>query len=100
MPSKCEGPYRCPGCHTCTPRSRPLTAADEAHIQRALRDDPPIYGPRPLRLVQAEQDTTSYSAPAACTNGYDCDCPRCQQQRATLINTGPKRIRQPWDRAA
>jgi hypothetical protein len=29
-----------------------------------------------------------------------CDCARCQQQRLVLINLGPKKVRQPWERAA
>lgn len=97
MAPKCQGPYRCPGCHNCALERRPLTPADEQRIQRALRNDPPIHGPRPLRLVQADHGHTTYTAPADCTGGYDCDCPRCQTQRSALINAGPKTIRQPWD---
>lgn len=93
----CQGPYRCPGCPACTTRRRPLTAADESRIQRALRNDPSIYGSRPLRLVQTNQEQTSYSAPQACDGSMTCDCPRCQQQRAVLINAGPKLVRQPWE---
>jgi hypothetical protein len=93
----CQGPYRCPGCPTCAVRRRPLTAADEARIQRALRNDPPVHGPRPLRLVQADHEQTTYSAPQACDGSMTCDCPRCQHQRAVLINGGPKIVKQPWD---
>jgi hypothetical protein len=93
----CQGPYRCAGCPACAVTRRSLTAADEARIQRALRHDPPVHGPRPLRLVQAEQGQTIYSAPQTCDGSMTCDCPRCQQQRAVLINAGPKLVRQPWD---
>lgn len=96
MAPRCQGPYHCPGCTHCAVEHRPLTPADEARIQRALRHDPPIYGPRPLRLVQAEQGTTSYTAPDACDASYGCLCPRCQQQRAVLIQHGPKKVKQPW----
>lgn len=97
MAPKCQGPYRCPGCPTCAVDRRPLTPADEARIQRALRNDPPIYGPRPLRLVQTDPEQTTYTAPAICTNEMTCDCERCWQQRAIIINAGPKKITQPWD---
>lgn len=100
MAPTCQGPYRCPGCSTCTPRRRPLTAADEARIQQALRNDPPVHGSRPLRLVQTTHETTSYTAPAACDGTMTCSCERCQQQRAILIQFGHKKVRQPWEQEA
>jgi hypothetical protein len=98
----CQGSYRCAGCIHCATvdQRRPLTGREEARIARALRNHPPIHGPRPLRLVQAEQGTTSYGAPEACDGTMTCDCARCQQQRLVLINLGPKKVRQPWERAA
>jgi hypothetical protein len=100
MAPKCQGPYHCPGCATCAVTRRPLTPKDEARIQRALQDDPPIYGPRPLRLVQTGPEHTTYNAPAICTNEMTCSCPRCQSQRAVLIQFGHKKVKQPWERAA
>lgn len=98
MAPKCQGPYHCPGCATCAsiPAPRRLTATEEQRIQRALRNDPPVYGRRPLRLVQTTHETTSYTAPAACDGTMCCLCERCQQQRALLINHGPKVVKQPW----
>jgi hypothetical protein len=98
MAPTCQGPYRCPGCATCTSISAPrrLTAHEERRIARALRNDPPIHGPRPLRLVQTDPDHTTYDAPAICDTTMTCMCPRCQTQRSALINAGPKRVRQPW----
>lgn len=96
MAPTCKGPYHCSGCPTCQVERRPLTARDEARINRALRNHPPIYGPRPLRLVQTDPDHTTYDAPAICEGTMTCSCPRCQQQRSMLINHGPKKVRQPW----
>jgi hypothetical protein len=98
MAPTCQGPYHCPGCATCTaiPAPRRLTASEERRIQRALRDHPPIHGPRPLRLVQQNPETTTYQAPASCDGTYGCDCERCQQQRLVLVRQGHKHVRQPW----
>lgn len=95
----CPGPYRCAGCGHCAATAhRTLTRADEDRITRALRAHPPVHGTvQPLRLVQAEQTQTVYTAPATCDESMTCDCPRCQQQRAVIIAHGPKRVAQPWD---
>lgn len=99
MAPTCQGPYRCPGCATCTatPAPRRLTAHEEQRIQRALADHPPIHGPRPLRLVQQDPETTAYNAPASCDETMTCGCERCSNQRAVLIQFGHRKVKQPWD---
>lgn len=95
----CRGPYLCPGCSTCAAIEPcgPLTVRDEAKITAALADYPPIYGRRPLRLVQQVEGHTTYSAPKSCDGSYSCDCPRCQDQRSALVGGGPKKVKQPWE---